>query len=494
MKLNIKWTLPVVLLSLFTVTSCKKFLQVEQLGKTSMPVFFSDMDGIRAGMAGAYSSMYKYYSAHFYTYPEIAGDMLSLNLNLATESQKNLYNFQAGADDEVGAVGKIWADIYIAMSNVNNILFYLPELQAKFPAHQRELQTYQAEALFLRALCHFDLSRVYAQPYNFTPNASHPGIPVLKRTPGPDDNPSRKPMSEVYNFILDDLKESERLFEGAGPKSIFFAGRQAVRALLSRVYLYKEDWAKAAEYATLVINDRPLPSGASYLEAFSRLTGDDAESIFRLSGFDKNTPLLSFYNMAPIVVQGVLTGYTTPVAVPANKYLELFSDPSDIRFSELLQRDSSTSVVRVATAKYNVPQASGAADKQYYNPFVLRISEVYLNRAEAYLQQNDLPKAAADVRPLIARGLQRPASEIVIDETDKAALTQIIYSERARELSFEGHRFFDIARRKNNLNRDPHTNSEVVSMTYPNERFVLPISQKELDANKNMTGNPGVNQ
>ena len=479
---------------LFLSMGCKKFLQVEQLGKTSMPIFYSDMDGVRAGMIGAYSKMYTYYASHFYSYPEIAGDMLTLDLNVASESQKNVYNFMANPDDEVGAVGKIWSDIYVALSNINNLLFYLPDLNTKFPQNKRELQSFQAEALFLRALSHFDLCRVYAQSYSYSPNGSHLGVPILKRTPGPDDKVGRQPLNEVYDFIISDLKEAEKLFEGTEVKTQFYANRLAVQALLSRVYLYKGDWEKCIQYSTLVIDQKPLAQGNDYTQMFNNISIAGSETLFRLNGMDKSASLLAFYNMNPILKDGKIISYTRPIGFPSGKYLNLYKDKRDVRFSKLVQIDSSANGIYYATSKFNVPQSSSSAEKQYYNPFVLRVSEMYLNRAEAYNQVNETKKAANDIKPLIARAYQINLSDVVVDESNKSSLDQVIYEERAKELAFEGHRLFDITRRKSNVVRDPQTNSSIVTITYPNDRFVLPISQKELDANRNMTGNPTVNR
>lgn len=71
-----------------------------------------------------------------------------------------------------------------------------------------------ANALFLRALVHFDLVKVYAQNYNYTTDASHLGIPIVLKIPGPNDNLKRNTVENVYAQILGDLKDADALFEG----------------------------------------------------------------------------------------------------------------------------------------------------------------------------------------------------------------------------------------------------------------------------------------
>ena len=59
--------------------------------------------------------------------------------------------------------------------------------------------------------------------------------------------------------------------------------------------------------------------------------------------------------------------------------------------------------------------------------------------------------------------------------------------ERVKELCYEGHRLFDITRRKEDLLRT--NNSSVKEVKYPNYRFVLPIDQYEMQSNENMIQN-----
>jgi hypothetical protein len=124
---------------------------------------------------------------------------------------------------------------------------------------------------------------------------------------------------------------------------------------------------------------------------------------------------------------------------------------------------------------------------------VFRVSEIYLNRAEAYLRAGEPVKAAADLGAIIARALNKNVDEVSINHQDDDQLMRSIKEERAKELSFEGHNFFDIVRYKDPLVRGSSTLSNVKRLEYPNDLFVLPIPQSELNANTNMQGNPTVN-
>jgi starch-binding outer membrane protein, SusD/RagB family len=457
--------------------SCSHFLEVETLGKVTIPNFFSDMDGARSAVAGMYSLTYNYYSTEFYKYPEVAGNMLDIKAVTSSSDMINQYNFTSDPEQSTTAVGHIWQKIYQALANANNIIQYQPSLLAKYPTNADELKTIMAQSLFIRALCHFDLCRVYAQPYNYTNDASHLGVPVLRQTPGPDDNVARASVKEVYDFIKSDLLAAEQLFGTTTMDDAYHASKLSVEALLSRVYLYSGDWTNAITYSTSVINSLSLSAGDSYINMFTKLN-TQGESIFRLNGTLKSTSLGLFY--AP----------SNPVAIAADTLVTLFDNSADIRLQLFKLLDGTT---KYATLKYFI-NATYTTKEEHYDPIVLRVSEMYLNRAEAYLNNNDLPHAAADLKVIIARALKKNVTDITVPENDKTALAALIYKERVKELCFEGHNFFDIVRQKMNLKRCATTNSNVKFKAYPNDWFVLPIPQDELDANTNMKGNPTVNK
>lgn len=458
--------------------SCDKFLEVDTVGRTTMPNFFSDVPGLKAGLVGTYSKMFDYYSDEFYKYPDVAGNMIDLNLISEDVDMIDQFDFTSSPEQELGAVGMIWRRILETMANANNVLEYAPPLIERFPNSKRDIELIQAEALFIRALGHFDLSRVYAQPYNYTTDASHLGVPVLLITPGPDDLPSRATMNKVYEQVIDDLLTAEELFGDAPFKDSYHISKTAVQALLARVYLYKGDWENAILYATNVINKTSLAYGEDYLAMYHNLV-PGKEAILRLDGTLKNKSLGNkFYSKE------------SPIALPADTLINLFDKENDIRFNLFDERGDSSG--EYSTTKYTI-MTSFTPDTERYDPFILRVSEMYLIRSEAYLKTDQLDKSANDLKTIVARALDEDESSIELDYVDKEDLFALIKEERAKELSFEGHNFFDIVRYNDDLIRGVSTTSNVKLLTYPNDLFVLPIPQKELDANENMQGNPTVN-
>ena len=462
-----------LLLMAVSFSNCH-FLEVDPIGKTTTPIFFSDMDGIRAALSGAYYMMFKYYNGELYVYPDVAGDMLVMPQVDASGDMVDQYNYTSSGDQESGAVGYIWSKIYEALRNVNNILQYEPELRAKFPSSTEELKQIRAQALFLRAMCHFDLCRVYAQPYTYTSDASHLGVPVLLKTRGADENVSRKSVAEVYSQIITDLNNAKSDFGNMARTDAYHVSPIAVPAMLSRVYLYMERWDDVITNATEVIENMSLSKGDDYLAMYNDVNVAGTEAVFRLSGLEKSQWITKFYQ-----------SYTSG-AIPDDTLLTFFTDPDDIRRKLLVDE-----YTLLPNCQKYVSKNQGLTDSDKHNdPFVLRVSEMYLNRAEAYLNKNLPDKAAEDIKVIQARALGKDPAEITLEYADNEELARIIEIERIKELCFEGHRLFDITRRKKNLVRSSSTTSSLKFLTYPNDNFILPIPRRELDANKNMQPNP----
>lgn len=457
-----------------TAMGCEDFLEVEEVGRSSIPVFFKDVDGIRAALPGAYSKVYDYYDANFMLYPDAAGDLF--NMIPAGEETKmyNQFHYQSTPQEEIGAVGHIWRDAYEALANVNNILEYQPILLEEFPSSAQELQLIKGDALFLRALIHFDLVRVYAQPYHFTPDASHLGIPVLLQTPGPDDNFARNSVAEVYEQVLRDLEMAGELLAPYTNWDSYHASTEAVEALMARVYLYKGEWAMARDYANTVIGKTSLARGEDYLSMFREL-GEGEEAIFRLNGHLKGSAVADFYTPAG------------PTGYASQKLLDLLKEEGeeqeDLRL-QLFETKGNTS----ATLKYHL---TGLSEEEWQvDLFVLRASEMYLIRAEANAQLNNLEAAVEDLKVIQARALQLPVSEIELQVSSKDEVLNLILEERGKEFSFEGHRLFDLTRMKQDLERPASVNSNLTTLAYPSPYFVLPIPETEVNANENITQNP----
>jgi hypothetical protein len=112
------------------------------------------------------------------------------------------------------------------------------------------------------------------------------------------------------------------------------------------------------------------------------------------------------------------------------------------------------------------------------NVSVVRIAEVYLNRAEAYAEvgpQQNNALALADVNTIrVARGLAP-----VVGLTGQDLIDEI-YLQRRCEFAFEGHRFFDLKRRGMSINK-PVSGAVV---TFDNFVILPSLPFADVDASK----------
>ena len=269
--------------------------------------------------------------------------------------------------------------------------------------------------------------------------------------------------------MLKDLERASGLLTDEVATSRFYGSLQAVNCMFSRVYLYMEDWTNALKYARMAIGSQQLAQGNDYLGMYDDLT-KQGEAIFRLSGDDMNGYLKAFYQSS---------------CEPSDTLLSLF-DADDIRL-KLLRNGS-----KAHCSKYEATVVPNNEPKRD-DPFVFRLSEEYLNAAEAAWQLKQYSDARQYIRAIVERAVGTAKAEAVMAAYSDITLIDLIRRERVKELCFEGHNFFDITRWKQDLVREQKTTSTMKRMAYPSDYFVLPIPQDELNANTSMQPNPTVN-
>ena len=115
---------------------------------------------------------------------------------------------------------------------------------------------------------------------------------------------------------------------------------------------------------------------------------------------------------------------------------------------------------------------------------VIRLSELYLIAAEAAARLEDFNTSINYLNVIRERaGLPKvDSNENLLDE---------IFTERRRELCFEGHLFFDLARFQKNVVRNQGCLASTCNLTYPSSYFILPIPERNVEINSNMQQNEG---
>ncbi len=470
------------------VSSCTGFLNVETLGKSTIEGFFSDVDGLKAAGIGLHRTILDFYDGSYLRFADISGDTQNASRVNCDESLLRLFDFDYYAEDNSGYPYTLWKNGYVIATNANNILYYGQQLLDKYPEYADIVRTHFAYAYFARALAIFDLCNCFALPYGATEDASHLGVVAIDYIPGFDDKLSRHTIKECYDRVVSDLEKALEYFGGDTMSDPTYISGLACEALLARVCLYKGDYENAAKYAAKVMEKVPLTGKDEYVKMFRKAQECSGEGILRLNTYDEGLGMNSLYDP---------TG--TQKLEPTPEFIASFDD-GDVR-KELFEyvgedEDGDTYAGKSFTtvSKY-LPVKSGVSDEKNRRCdfFVLRVSEMYLIHAEALCKgaSGDLSEAADDIRKLRARAFGTTPDKIALSWTSASDLDSIIQEERKKELCFEGHRFFDIKRRKEGLTRPASTTSTKKSLSWPDIHYTLPICQLEMQANDYMVQNEG---
>ena len=441
------------------------FLNVEQIGKSDIEGYFSEPSAAQAAVYGLLNLTYSLADKYVLLYPEVASDELVLS---SSESTWALYqDFATTSDDETGALGYIWKNGYQIINNANQIISHAPALREQYPTQADLMDACTAQALFIRAYAHLCLCLCFGQNYTYTSDASHPGVPVITKALSLSEPPSRQSVAEVYAQITADLEEALQTFPESAGFDRFYPSALASKALLARVSLYMERWADAEKYAGEVIAQKSLTPRGSYVAMFNAMSEPaDDEMILTLGGYKsgKSSSHTMYWRQQP-------------KARPSERVTDLIPE-GDVRTGVVCESGEAVCL------KFD--QQEGATDA-YSNIPVLRVSEMYLIRAEALLRQHDLSGAAADLEALQSRAM---GTAVTLPAMSEEEMDTAIEQERIKELCFEGHRLWDITRRHRNLVRTPDHTSSLSTLEYPDYRFVLPIPSVELEANTNIENNP----
>ena len=477
MKLN---KLFIIIAMTLSFASCKKDIAIEPEQSVLEPLVFVNRAGAQAALSGVYSTAQSL--DVFGGLPLIIGDYQADNVEFVGSFPTLQEIAQYATLSPNVSVQGIWQDHYRVILRANNIINRVGGItEPGFTDAQKNAMI--AEAKFLRAITYFQLVNLFAQPFNCS-NGSNLGVPlVLEDFKGDVVFPARASVNEVHTQIKKDLEEAivdlpttyTSVSETRGR-----ATKGATRALLSRLHLYRGEWALAASRANELITATPTYALASNYAFYDGNTPEDIFSI-QMSATDNSR-----------TGAGGLAGYHRPspaargdAPFATSLVIAYLQEAGDRRLTTLSDSAVAADVVRRRfTLKYR--DAITNTD----NTPVIRVTEMYLNRAEALAELNGITQGSIDlINPLRTRaGL---AAWTLTTFTSKQDFVNGILNERRKELAFEGHRRMDLLRRGLPLRSSGP--AAALSIPCTGAKVILPIPQREIDINPGLKGqqNPG---
>ncbi|MBV6425899.1 MAG: hypothetical protein KIPDCIKN_00390 [Haliscomenobacter sp.] len=342
---------------------------------------------------------------------------------------------------------ELWLDSYTAINRANNVLTGLDVVA------EDDKASVEGEALFIRAICYFELVRFFGKPYEAGQANAQLGVPlVLTPTRGisEESNLPRKTVAEVYAQVIQDLTKAESLLPS---ENEWRANKGAAAALLARVYLQQGDFAKARDAANRVIESGDFQLLSDYGNVFNR-DENSSEDIFAIQVTTQD----GVNNMNTFFSIPEFGGRDGDIEI-LEDHLSLY-DPADDRLKFFFDGNGAT--------------RSGKWNNQFGNVGILRLAEMYLIRAECNQRLSTAVGATplADYNTVHTRAGLPAATVVTLND---------ILLERRLELAHEGFKIHDMKRLK----------QSVGTLAYNADKLVFPIPQREMDANANLQQNSG---
>lgn len=322
-----------------------------------------------------------------------------------------------------------WVQLYQRIVIINSTLAEIDDIDVKTDEEVADYYRVKGEYLFLRGQFYLLLANLYGKPYDPETASSDLGVP-LKITAGvehdkdKDTQFERTSLDRIYAQIVDDLKASLEAFGHSSKHVLYRASEEAARLLLSRVYLYMQEYEEAKTVLEPIFSNITLSSLVS---------GDT------LGG---NNRFLTEENSEMIFSQGsqfseVCWTANAPDFCVSRDLYDLY-DENDRRKGCFTLNTGTDSIA--LSYKYN----TGNYRARVSDVLSMRAAEAWLNMAEACAMIGGASEGTAN------EYLNTLRRNRIVGYADRSysgeELVNQIRLERRKELCFEGHRWFDLRR------------------------------------------------
>lgn len=321
----------------------------------------------------------------------------------------------------------LWDGLYERINNINIILNELGNVRQESEQDRLDAIRVEGECHFLRAQFYLVLVNVYGKAYNPADAAESLGVPLKLTHYVEHDNSKetqfeRAPVAEIYGQIVKDLQVSVDCFRRSPQtRSFYRASEEAALLLLSRVYLYMQDWPNAKEIAGEFLKKKSELSNYLLLDSTATAISEESSEII--------------FSQGSLSIGNYFTGLGGDFCVSDDLY-HLY-DTTDSRCDIYFSRQVTTDSISLSR-KYEM-----GIHRSYVSDFyLLRTAEGYLNMAEACAMTGDAAGASGYLNNL-RRYRIRNYQNI---EYSAADVIEAVREERRKELCFEGHRWFDLRR------------------------------------------------
>lgn len=384
-----------------------------------------------------------------------------------------------------------WGKHYKAIANLNPAIKALNDGKLTTTS-QDDQDILMAQAKFLRAWNYFMLVRYYGD------------VPLILETTDVTSNEiTRAPVAEVYDLIVNDLIfATQKLPPVWGAENQARPAMDAAKTLLAKVYITMAGFPTNDPSNYLKARDM----AKQVMDAGHYSLVPNVEDVFKMENEYAGEFMWSFHNSQEeyviepqIFLPGEMAGGWGDVK-PEKIWADNFPDEPRKAAYLLLDDpwfetgttyvDWGTNAPFLRKYLYDTPD-NMIKNVSYQSQPILRYADALLLFAEAENQVSGPTQAACDaVNQIVNRatgGVPNAADPLFTTSMTKQEFDDAVIQQRSWELCFEYDRWFDIQRKRI---LDKVTDPDFVQ-NYNIEDYLLPIPQKDLRLNKNLTQNPG---
>ncbi|MBO0343449.1 MAG: RagB/SusD family nutrient uptake outer membrane protein [Bacteroidota bacterium] len=443
--------------------ACEKdFLERPAEDSITLDNYYSTNDQVESATNAMYNkTWFNFHNKAFFAITEVG----SGNMHSYSSDVTSMRNFSLSSTD--GELENAWKSLWATVAQSNALINFLAE-RVGSKVDQNVLENTLGEAYFLRATAYFYLVRLWGPVPIIENNLDHVDTPLI--------NTNR--IEDIYELIKMDYQTAiEKLkskVRGSNYANNGHVSKGSAKAMLSKVYLYQEDYTNARALAEEVINsgEFKLLGGSelpekSFGDLFLTNNNNNEESIFALQWKTNGAYGVASNCNTQFGYSSFITNTTYGgVFGPSQDILTAFG-PGDLRRKEtiMLPGDEYPNITTADGAGLIVPddidaQVSGAGIKKYVvgkagtdsagptdaygmmenNTYIMRYAELLLIHAEAILAGGSSttdPAALQSFNAVRNRAGLPSVSSITFDD---------IFKERRLELAFEGDYWFDLGR------------------------------------------------
>lgn len=434
MKKYINW-----MLILLVFTSCENFLDETPEAYRTPQSFYKTVEEINQSVSGIYNANRNLYTSQLQLR---FGESRSDNTNIESTGDgggiddTRLNEFTMDANNS--RIAAYWSSNYEGISRANFVLANINRPEYPDP----EIKNFrEGEALFFRTWFHFNLVRVYGD----VPYVTQAGeTPEQIRA---EEFLVRDPADQIYANLLIDIDKVITLLPVPSAIKVEDKGRVTKGAALmlkAKIFMAQQKYSEAIPLLEQIktLGYTLLPN---YVDVFS--TKNNKENIFEIQysyALDQTIDL--FTNFVPSVSGEEILGIgSTPNGRgnqfrPTQDLIDLYA-AGDKRKTHNILVYTKDGISYNWGHKFAFPFKESR--KQDINFPMFRYADALLMLAECYSEAGG-GDAASIIVQIRTRALTNPA----LSPSELSDMKKTIADERRRELVFEGHRFFDLLRRK----------------------------------------------